>query len=822
MDYLYIGDFIKSLQEKKNLEEGIPVSCFTATAKPKVIEDIKAYFNGKLSLKLELFRANASRANLHYKVLERDNNKDKYYTIRDLIDEKNCPTIVYVSRTKRAEQLAQKLCEDGYEARPYHGQLEKQVKTETQDAFIKGDAQIMVATSAFGMGVDKKDVGMVIHFDISDSLENYVQEAGRAGRDESILADCYVLFNEEDLNKHFILLNQTKLSIKEIQQIWRAIKSITRMRARVSQSALEIARKAGWDESIHDLETKVKTAINALEEAGYIKRGQNVPRIFADSILARNAQEAISKIDASVNFTENEKVNAKRIIKKLIASRSRSHAGNEEAEARVDYIADHLGIDKKEVIHIVNLLREERLLADAKDLSAYIKKKDNVNHSLNILNSFRKIEGFLLNVFTEEEKTFHIKELNEQAEEFGCTDITPNKLKTIINFWAINKWIKRRVKPPNHLVTLCLYKNEVLQKKLEKRNEIAKFILEYLYDKVREIPQVANPKYEVMVEFSVLELKEAFNNRITFLKTKATLDDIEDALFYLSRIDALYLEGGFLVVYNTMNIERIEKDNRKRYKVEDYQKLKEYYDNKVQQIHIVGEYAQKMIDDYKDALQFVDDYFQLNYNSFLNKYFKGSRKNQIRKTITPAKFRQLFGDLSPSQLSIINDSESKYIVVAAGPGSGKTRVLVHKLASLLFMEDVKHEQLLMLTFSRSAATEFKKRLLKLYGNAANFIDIKTFHSYCFDLLGKVGNIEKSDSIIKETVMKIKNNEVEPSQITKTVLVIDEAQDMDANEFELIKCLMEYNEDMRVIAVGMTIRIFMNSGIKLGVYEANNK
>ena len=192
-----------------------------------------------------------------------------------------------------------------------------------------------------------------------------------------------------------------------------------------------------------------------------------MPRIFADSILARNAQEAISKIDASVNFTENEKVNAKRIIKKLIASRSRSHAGNEEAEARVDYIADHLGIDKKEVIHIVNLLREERLLADAKDLSAYIKKKDNVNHSLNILNSFRKIEGFLLNVFTEEEKTFHIKELNEQAEEFGCTDITPNKLKTIINFWAINKWIKRRVKPPNHLVTLCLYTNEVLQKSLK-------------------------------------------------------------------------------------------------------------------------------------------------------------------------------------------------------------------------------------------------------------------------------------------------------------------------------------------------------------------
>ena len=128
-------------------------------------------------------------------------------------------------------------------------------------------------------------------------------------------------------------------------------------------------------------------------------------------------------------------------------------------------------------------------------------------------------------------------------------------------------------------------------------------------------------------------------------------------------------------------------------------------------------------------------------------------------------------------------------------------MLVHKLASLMQMEDVKHEQLLMVTFSRAAATEFKKRLLKLIGNAANYIEIKTFHSYCFDLLGRVGTLEKSDEVIREAVNRIKNGEVEPGRITKTVLVIDEAQDMDADEFELISTLMERNEDMRVIAVG---------------------
>ena len=84
----------------------------------------------------------------------------------------------------------------------------------------------------------------------------------------------------------------------------------------------------------------------------------------------------------------------------------------------------------------------------------------------------------------------------------------------------------------------------------------------------------------------------------------------------------------------------------------------------------------------------------------------------------------------------------------------------------------KHEQLLMVTFSRAAATEFKKRLLELIGNAAYYIEIRTFLSYCFDLLGKVGNLKKSNEILKLTIDKIKKGEV--SRITKTFLVIDEA------------------------------------------------
>jgi ATP-dependent DNA helicase RecQ len=599
-------------------------------------------------------------------------------------------------------------------------------------------------------------------------------------------------------------LNQTKLSIKEIQQVWRAVKDVTRSRSKVSQSALEIARKAGWDDRISEIETRVRTAIATLEDSGYLKRGQNVPRIFATSILAKNAKEAIERINASPRFDNEQKTLAARIIVNLISNRSIKRASDEEAESRVDYIADHLGIVLSRVIEIVNLLREEKILANTTDLTAFFRRGESKNRALNLLESYRTIEEFLLSVLDDEEKVFNVKKLNEQAEQSGCRNVNPDRIKTVLNFLAMKDRIRKHNEDyeKNHIVVTCLRSRKALQEETAQRNELAKFILEYLIDKSRvNMLDELREKENTPVEFSVIELKEVFENRPSLLKTAVSSRNVEDALFYLSRIEALSIEGGFMVVYNALSIERIELDNKRQYKAEDYKKLQQFYENKIQQIHIVGEYARKVIEDYKGALQFVDDYFQLNYSLFLSKYFKGSRRDEITRNITPAKFGQLFGTLSPRQLAIIKDSQSQYIVVTAGPGSGKTRIIVHKMASLLLMEDVKHEQLLMLTFSRSAATEFQKRLIELIGTAAYYIQIKTFHSYCFDLLGRVGTIEKSDEILREAVERIKSGEVGPEKITKTVLVIDEAQDMNADEFSLIKALMEHNPEMRVIAVG---------------------
>lgn len=272
-------------------------------------------------------------------------------------------------------------------------------------------------------------------------------------------------------------------------------------------------------------------------------------------------------------------------------------------------------------------------------------------------------------------------------------------------------------------------------------------MVEWLYNIAKDRAQEEGKT--IAVQFSVVELlKEMKQHGDGLFDSFADLqlEDIEEALLYLSKIGALKLEGGFLVLYNAMEIRRI-KDNKFRYKLDDYRMLNEFYKQKIQQIHIVGEYANLMVRDYDAALQFVQDYFQMDYKCFISKYFKGERQSQIQRNLTPEKYNQLFGCLSERQMQIINDKESRCIVVAAGPGSGKTRVLVHKLASLLLLEDVKHEQLLMLTFSRAAATEFKMRLMGLIGNAAHFVEIKTFHSYCFDLLGRIGNLDDAGNVV---------------------------------------------------------------------------
>ena len=423
-------------------------------------------------------------------------------------------------------------------------------------------------------------------------------------------------------------------------------------------------------------------------------------------------------------------------------------------------------------------MRQEGILADSRDISAYLADAgDSARKSQGLLERFARLEKYILSHIPDTALRISYKQLNDNAVKDGVTTSKEKDIRTLLYFLTVKGYIYKKEDAAHNIELVCRAGWETVMKRFEKRVEISRFTVEWLYGLAAGAKRKTGTQGDAAVQFSIVELLKSIQSSQRSLFSQCDsleLEDVEEALLYLSKIGALKLEGGFLVIYNAMDIKRI-KDNKSRFRMDDYRMLNEFYKQKIQQIHIVGEYANLMVRDYDAALRYVADYFQMDYKKFISKYFKGERADEIQRNLTPQKYNQLFKSLSKRQMEIISDKESRCIVVAAGPGSGKTLVLVHKLASLLLLEDVKHEQLLMLTFSRAAATEFKQRLMDLIGNAAHFVEIKTFHSYCFDLLGRIGNLEDARNVVAKAAEMISLGEVEPNKIGKTVLVPPESK-----------------------------------------------
>ena len=569
-----------------------------------------------------------------------------------------------------------------------------------------------------------------------------------------------------------------------------AIKKLTRNRKTIYISPLEVARKAGW-EDIKDIETKVKSAIFALESAGYVKRGMNSPRIFATSIIPHDFESAANIIDATSEIDEATKIICKRIIKSLISQKRRSMAGTHEAESRVDYLSDMLGIETSKVILAIESLRNLKILSQDNDMTAYLRKK-----LVSELGHYAKLESLLLSYVNDNGADLDLKIFNEYAIESGIKKSKIKDIKTLIFFWQIQEYIKKATHQNDRINIAFNNPYTELQEKQDRRISLCNFIL----TEMEKMDNLTPNQDYATVNFSLTSFIDSYANSGSLYHKDITIEEIQEALLFLAKTGIISIEGGFMVIYNKLQIER-SAENNIRYKKEDYKNLDLFYKQKIQQIHIVGEFANMIVKDYAKAMEFVKDYFHMDFKTFIKKYFDNNREKEITQNISPKKHREIFGSLTETQLQVISDKDSQYIVVPAGPGSGKTYILVRKLASLILMEDIKAEKLLMLTFSRAAASEFKNRLRELIGDAAKYVEIKTFHSYCFDILGQRGTLEKSEDVVKSATKEILENKVEISRITKSIVVIDEAQDMSAEEFALIEALIAKNEDLRVIAVG---------------------
>jgi ATP-dependent DNA helicase RecQ len=254
-DYLRLKSAIQALG-------GVQTLALTATATPYVRSDIIQ----QLGLaKPPTFVSGFDRPNLSIDVVHTERERQKIAHIKRLALAHDGSGIIYASTRKAVEQVAVQLQGQGLRVTAYHAGMGDAVRIKAQEDFMSARAQMIVATNAFGMGIDKPDIRFVAHYQMPGSIEAYYQEIGRAGRD-GLPSDCVLLFNYADKNTHDFFIEGSYPDLATVRNVFDALVS-TGLK-HVELSTAEIAKRAGVSN-----EMAVQSALYLLERAGHIERG---------------------------------------------------------------------------------------------------------------------------------------------------------------------------------------------------------------------------------------------------------------------------------------------------------------------------------------------------------------------------------------------------------------------------------------------------------------------------------------------------------------------------------------------------------------------
>ena len=819
-DYLYVSRFIRERYARSN-EAVAPISCFTATAKREVLEDIHAHFAESLGLDLRILDGGHERENLNYEVIP-VTKPEKNALIHRLLEKEFGPSrtvdrkggaVVFAARRKSAEEISAFLKDMGWACAHFHAGLDAGLKKDIQQSFIAGELKVIVATNAFGMGVDKPDVRIVIHAEIPGSLENYLQEAGRAGRDRAA-ARCVLLYVTDDVERQHSMSASSRLSRRDIQSVLRALRQLQRKKSRdeavvaTSGEILDEDDEGKFKRDGATDDTRVRTAIAWLEEAGLVRREENAVQIFPSALRVKDLAEADRKLASHIPVAVDRKkyLNLLQILMVAPADEGIS----------TDELMASAGFDSAGLRHALYLFDQIGIASNDTAMTAYI--------HVGVERSSKKrfdeaalLEKALLAALREaapdigvgEDYPLHLRLLAQQLKDQGYASALPQRLRQIIAGLAGDgrdgvdgkgSLMLKRAADPEMLHVALNRPWSTVEQIAERRRSAADRLLDHW---LASLP-AGSRGVDLLAETTLGKLTASVaGDALLVAGTPDLRKLVERALLWLHEQEVLRLNKGLAIFRAAMTL-HLESNWKLQFEKNNYLPLQLHYSELTRQIHIMAEYAERGVQQMADALRLAMDYFRLSREEFCRRWLPG-RESELDRQTTPQSWESIVETLAkPHQRSIVTDDrENANVLVLAGPGSGKTRVLVHRIAYLIRMRRENPRAILALAYNRHAALEIRHRLGELIGDDARAVTVLTCHALAMRLVGasfaerRGGNDADFEAILDEATALLEGNGLPPEDADQQRdrllagfrwILVDEYQDIGPGQYALISAL----------------------------------
>lgn len=742
-DYRYIPKFIHELYQQRQLPMPL-LALMTATATVAVVEDIKDLFaQHQLDIKRTINGA-TTRDNLTFKVIPVAGNKEQVLLnqVQEYI-KLGSSTLVYTTTRKNAEKLAQLLTQSQIEAKYYHGRLAKEQKQQVLQEFKSGKLNVVTATCAFGMGINRKDVRAVIHHCMSANLEGYIQEAGRAGRDGEP-AVCTLLFDPKDADTVFYLQSLNQLSEQDLKNVFISTRKI---RDRTFGNAKdewfwvttnEIFQEGDFDEEFgqesEQQATKIKVGLHYLENFGLLERAENFSSFIQFELKHDTFGESIEQFEQYSllkKLSRFEAENFERLIQAMHVAKA--YCNNHDEPFPLDRLSDEAGISLHDLTARIRELQRVEVCSFEIPITLVITKGVR-GDARRKHERIRALEDQLLKALNEmqgngDEIQINVRGLASRLDPDNSQKIRASSIMDIVEGWVAQKWVKLN-RLSRDVVRL---RNIEVAEYLPTHKILTTTILETLYQALGDKTGARLPlKYELgKLSDEITQLSQLqWNN-----------EDLEAILLWMHQREIIRLSDGLNLFQQSLKI-RIIKNTRIPTIKRRYPEIESFYEQQIRRTHYMVKYGKLKSDEQRQ--KFVSDYFQKNQEEFIAKY--EFPRQDINKPILPEEYERIVEPLNPAQKEIVLASAPTMAVIA-GPGSGKTRTIVHRIAYLIKVKRVEASRIIVLAYNRNAVRELRLRLQTLIGGQASRIRVFTFHGLALALLGRtIGEQTKSQAI----------------------------------------------------------------------------